>query len=74
MYEPMREVKSSGAELPAAINVAPATSSLSCRFCKMKARIQYHHSDLVKRERNVSDARLRLVFFTSDIFSREGTK
>lgn len=31
-YSPMREVKSSGAELPAAMNVAPATSSLSCRF------------------------------------------
>lgn len=29
---PIREVKSSGAELPAAMNVAPATSSLSCRF------------------------------------------
>lgn len=28
----MREVKSSGAELPAAMKVAPATSSLSCRF------------------------------------------
>lgn len=31
---PIRDVKSSGAELPAAINVAPATSSLRCRFCK----------------------------------------
>lgn len=28
---PMTDVKSSGAELPAAINVAPATSSLSWR-------------------------------------------
>lgn len=31
---PMTDVNSSGAELPAAMNVAPATSSLRCRRCR----------------------------------------
>lgn len=30
----MTDVNSSGAELPAAMNVAPATSSLRCRRCR----------------------------------------
>lgn len=34
----MMDVKSSGAELPAAMNVAPATSSLSWSRCEEVAR------------------------------------
>lgn len=37
---PMTEVKSSGAELPAAMNVAPATSSLSWRRYKREERVR----------------------------------
>lgn len=33
VHLPMTDVNSSGAELPAAMNVAPATSSLRCRRC-----------------------------------------
>lgn len=35
---PMMDVKSSGAELPAAMNVAPATSSLRWRRCEKLAQ------------------------------------
>lgn len=39
---PMTDVNSSGAELPAAMNVAPATSSLRCRRCKgAKAQVSW---------------------------------
>lgn len=36
---PMTEAKSSGAELPAAMKVAPATSSLRCSFCMKRAHM-----------------------------------
>ncbi len=36
---PIKDVKSSGAELPAAMKVAPATSSLRCRFWKYKLQL-----------------------------------
>lgn len=36
---PMTDAKSSGAELPAAMNVAPATSPLRSNFCRTKAGI-----------------------------------
>lgn len=39
MYVPMTDAKSSGAELPAAMKVAPATSSLRSNFCMSKAKI-----------------------------------
>lgn len=39
---PMTDVNSSGAELPAAMNVAPATSSLRCRRCRgAKAQVSW---------------------------------
>lgn len=37
MCLPMTDAKSSGAELPAAMKVAPATSSLRSSFCRNKA-------------------------------------
>lgn len=44
-YSPIKEVKSSGAELPAAMKVAPATSWLSWRFYRVKTdtRDDFHH-------------------------------
>ncbi len=37
---PMTDAKSSGAELPAAMKVAPATSSLRSNFCRNKTKFR----------------------------------
>lgn len=42
MTSPITEAKSSGAELPAAMNVAPATSSLRFNFCTTKTAADVH--------------------------------
>lgn len=39
VFVPMTDAKSSGAELPAAMKVAPATSSLRSNFCRNKAKM-----------------------------------
>ena len=44
MSVPMTDAKSSGAELPAAMKVAPATSSLRSSFCIKKKKIHLLHN------------------------------
>ena len=42
-FSPMTEVKSSGAELPAAIKVAPATSGCRCKTVNKRIIILRYH-------------------------------
>ena len=77
---PITEVKSSGAELPAAMKVAPATSSLRCRRWKRETESKKHilkrRPVSLKFQMNWPWPCYRIVhnLLTSHIFSREGTK
>ena len=66
---PMTDAKSSGAELPAAMKVAPATSSLRSSFCRNKLKI----SGLNSWWQEKKGEGLRLLS-TSQIFSSDVTK
>ena len=81
LLSPMMDVKSSGAELPAAMNVAPATSSLRWRRCEKSAHKEQKEkvhccmsANLILKRSTGREKNLAESFHTSHSFSREGTK
>lgn len=65
----MMDAKSSGAELPAAMKVAPATSSLRSNFCPDEAKFYSVVETRLTATPYGSNAKA-----TSQIFSSDGTK